>query len=67
VSGQEFFLFTSDRSFKRGDRVVVEGPFGPATAAAFREDKGEYMRWYSVFILVVWKIRKEDPGYAPCP
>ena len=55
-TGDEIFLFTRDRSYERGSRVTVEGPFGAASPAAFREETGEYARWYPVHVLVVWKI-----------
>jgi len=55
-AGDEFFLFTQNRSYEQGSRVAVEGPFGVASPAAFREETGEYTRWYPVHVLVVWKI-----------
>lgn len=55
-TGDEFFLFTRDRSHEQGSRVTVEGPFGAASPAAFREETGKYARWYPVHVLVVWKI-----------
>jgi hypothetical protein len=55
-TGDEFFLFTRDRSHDQGSRVKVEGPFGASSPAAFREETGEYAKWYPVHILVVWKI-----------
>jgi hypothetical protein len=53
-----FFLYTRDRSYEKGSRVTVEGPFGSASPSVFREETGEYLRttWYPVFVLVVWKI-----------
>lgn len=67
ASGQEFFLATSARTYEKGDRVTVEGPFGGASPAVFRDQTGEYVRWSSVFVLVVWKIEKEAPAHAPRP
>jgi hypothetical protein len=55
-TGDEFFLFTQDRSREQGSRVTVEGPFGASSLAAFREETGEYVKWYPVHVLVVWKI-----------
>lgn len=57
-----FFLCTRDRSFAKGDKVTVEGPFGPAYPAVFREETGQYQAWTPspVFVLVVWKIRRAD-------
>jgi len=55
-TGDEFFLFTRDRSYGRGSRVTVEGPFGASSPAAYREETGKYVRWHPVHVLVVWKI-----------
>jgi hypothetical protein len=55
-TGDEFFLYTRDRSYGRGSSVTVEGPFGASSPAVFREETGLYARWYAVFVLVVWKI-----------
>jgi len=65
--GDEFFLYTSARSFEKGGRVKVEGPFGAASPAAFREETGEYARWYPVHILVVWKIGTDTVPAGPLP
>jgi len=66
-SGQEFFLHTSARSFKKGSRVTVEGPFGSAYPAVFRDEAGVYLRGYSTLVLVVWKMEKEAADRAPRP
>jgi hypothetical protein len=66
-SGQEFFLFTSTRSYEKGDLVTVEGPFGNASPTVLRDESWEYMRWYPVPVLVVWRIEKEVPAHAPRP
>jgi hypothetical protein len=57
-TGDEFFLFTRDRSHEQGSRVTVEGPFGSTSPSVFRDETGEYLKstWYPVLILVVWKI-----------
>ena len=68
AGGEEaFFLCTRDRSFGKGDRVMVEGPFGPASPAVFREETGEYWKWYPrpVLVLVVWKIGRMDDAKRP--
>jgi len=64
-SGQEFFLFTSTRSYEKGDLVTVEGPFGNASPTVLRDETGEYVRWYPVYVLVVWRIEKEVPAHEP--
>ena len=64
-SEQEFFLYTSARLYQKGNRVVVEGPFGSTYGAVFREEAGIYKREYPMHVLVVWKMeRSDDP--APC-
>jgi hypothetical protein len=61
-SGQEFFLFTRVRSFEKGSRVKVEGPFANAYAAVFRDEAGIYLRGYPMLVLVVWKMASSpDP------
>lgn len=64
---QEFFLYTAARSFEMGSRVKVEGPFGPADPAVFRDETGVYAKWNPVFVLVVWKMGKEAINRAPRP
>ncbi|MGZ5423259.1 MAG: hypothetical protein ACXW2O_00540 [Candidatus Aminicenantales bacterium] len=59
-SGQEFFLYTRARSYEKGSRVKVEGPFGNAFPAVFRDDAGLYLQGYPTYILVVWKIERSD-------
>jgi hypothetical protein len=66
-AGNEFFLCTRDRSYGKGDGVTVEGPFGPASPTAFREETGEYARWYPVHVLVVWKIGTDAVPAGPLP
>lgn len=57
-SDQEVFLYTRDRSFKRGNLVTVAGPFGGSFMAAFREETGVYTKDLSAPLLVVWKISR---------
>lgn len=66
-TGDEFFLYTRDRSYGKGSRVTVEGPFGASSPAAFRDETGEYARWHPVHILVVWRIGPDTvpPGLLP--
>jgi len=58
--GQEFFLYTRARSFEKGSRVRVVGPFGFVTASVYLEDKGLYMRYYRLHVLVVWRMAGDD-------
>jgi|WetSurSiteA1Bulk_404760.scaffolds.fasta_scaffold80053_2 hypothetical protein len=63
-SGQEFFLYTSVRSHKKGNRVKVEGPFGSAYPAVFRNETGDYLRGSPTLVLVVWKIERSGDQEA---
>jgi hypothetical protein len=63
-----FFLSTRDRSYEKGSRVTVEGPFSPTHPSVFREETGEYLRtvWdRPVFVLVVWKIGRAENAPRP--
>jgi hypothetical protein len=55
---QEFFLYTQDRSYKKGSRVKVEGPFGNAYPSVFRDEAGVYLQGYPLYVLVVWKMAR---------
>jgi hypothetical protein len=65
--GDRFYLSTRDRSFEKGSRVTVEGPFGPASVSEFHEETGEYLRMSQrpVFVLVVWKIGRAENAPRP--
>lgn len=64
-AGQSFFLSTKDRSFRKGDRVRVEGPYGQAAPAVFLDDTGAYYDDYPTYVLVVWKIERYENGSRP--
>jgi hypothetical protein len=57
---QEFFLSTQVHSYKKGDQVKVEGPFGNAFASVYRDETGVYLSAYRqgipTAIIVVWKM-----------
>lgn len=57
---QSFFLYTKDVSFRKGDLVRVEGPYGQAVPAVFLDEAGAYFRDYPTYILVVWKIERSE-------
>jgi hypothetical protein len=63
--GDEFFLYTRDRSFEKGSRVAVEGPFGLVYASVFFEGSRVYERDYQIFILTVWKIKRSENAPRP--
>jgi hypothetical protein len=58
-TGEEFFLYTSDRSLDKGARITVEGPFGSGYPAVFRDETGAYKEGAPTHVLVVWKMSKE--------
>ncbi len=59
-SGQEFFLYTRIRSYEKGNRVKVEGPYGNAYPSVFRDEAGVYLQGYPTEVLVVWKMARSD-------
>jgi hypothetical protein len=60
-SEQEFFLYTRVRSFEKGSRVKVVGPFGNGFPAVFRDEAGLYLRGYGpMLVLVAWKMERSD-------
>lgn len=59
-SGQEFFLYTRIRSYEKGNRVKVEGPYGNAYPSVFRDEAGVYLHGYPTEVLVVWKMARSD-------
>ncbi|MEN6559963.1 MAG: hypothetical protein ABFD52_04215 [Acidobacteriota bacterium] len=67
ASDQDIFLYTRARSFEKGNRVKVEGPFGGAAAAVFNEDAGTYRhsREVPLSVLVVWKMERCDDAPRP--
>jgi hypothetical protein len=60
--GERFFLYTLDRSFKRGDVINVEGAYGTARAAVFDDDTRVYQGDHTTNIFVVWKAVKTGPA-----
>ena len=66
-NGDELFLFTRDRTYEKGGRITVEGPFGSAFPTVFREETGEYAKWHPVLVLVVWKIGPDTLPAGPLP
>lgn len=68
-SEQEFFLYTRDRSYDKGSRVKVEGPFGSAFSSVFRDETGVYLRGspIPVLVLVVWKIERAGDRTKEAP
>jgi hypothetical protein len=63
---KEIFLYTKVRTFQEGTWVRVEGPYGMASPAVFRDESGEYSRGYLVTcVLVVWKMERSKDASRP--
>jgi hypothetical protein len=59
--GEKFFLYTLDRSFRKGEVILVDGTFGTAEAAVFDDDTRVYQSHAPTNIFVVRKAAKADP------
>jgi hypothetical protein len=65
-SKKEIFLQTKVRTFQKGTWVRVEGPYGAASPAVFRDESGAYSKGYMpVLILVVWKMERSKDASRP--
>ena len=56
--GEKFFLYSLDRSFKKGDVLTVDGAFGTAAAAVFDDATRVYQSEQVTNIFVVWKAAR---------
>ncbi|MGZ7046310.1 MAG: hypothetical protein ACXVJK_08300 [Candidatus Aminicenantales bacterium] len=66
--GERFFLYSLDRSFKKGDVITVDGAFGTAAAAVFDDATRVYQREQPTNVFVVWKAAMRGPGnHTPPP
>ncbi|MGA2532562.1 MAG: hypothetical protein ABSG19_05940 [Candidatus Aminicenantales bacterium] len=66
--GERFFLYSLDRSYKKGDVLTVDGAFGTATAAVFDDATRVYQSEQETNIFVVWKAAmrgSENNGQPP--
>jgi hypothetical protein len=66
--GEKFFLYSLDRSFKKGDVLTVDGAFGTAAAAVFDDATRVYQSEQVTNIFVVWKAARrgsEKDGQPP--
>jgi len=61
AGGQEFFIYTLDRSYKKGDVLRVEGAFGATAAAVFNDETLVYQDGQIINIIVVWKVAVSAP------
>jgi hypothetical protein len=66
-AGERFFLYTLDRSYKKGDVISVEGAYGSAPAAVFDEGTRVYESGRMTNIFVVWKVAKSGPAHGEAP
>lgn len=58
---QPFFLCAPAGDYKRGDIVIVKGPFGSAMAAVFDEEKRIYQKGpRPTHIVIVWEMARSD-------
>ena len=60
--GERFFLYSLDRSFKKGDVLAVDGAFGTATAAVFDDATRVYQSEQPTNVFVVWKAAAQRHG-----
>ncbi len=60
-TGERFFIYTLDGSFKKGDVISVEGAYGSAWAAVFDETTRVYQSNQPTNIFVVWKAARSEP------
>ena len=60
--GERFFLFTLDRSFTKGEVILVDGAFGTAEAAVFDDETRVYQGGARTNIFVVQRAAKAGPG-----
>ena len=66
--GERFFLYSLDRSYKKGDVLTVDGAFGTATAAVFDDATRVYQSEQPTNVFVVWKAAMRGPGnHTPPP
>ncbi len=62
-----FFLFTKQGSFKKGDILRIEGPYGTAEAAVFDDETRVYQSARQTIIYVVWKAELFEPEKSSRP
>ncbi len=59
--GEKFFLYLLDRSYRKGDVILVDGSFGSAMAAVFDDETRVYQSSAPTNIFVVQRAAKTDP------
>jgi hypothetical protein len=65
--GDKFFLYTLDKSYKKGDVLEFEGALGAAPAAVFDEETRIYRSDQVTNIYVVWRARLSGAGKVKEP
>ena len=60
--GEKFFLYTLDRSYGKGEVILVDGAFGTAEATVFDDETRVYQLWARTNIFVVQRAAKAGPG-----
>jgi hypothetical protein len=66
-TGEAYFLYTTECSYKKGDILRVDGTFGTAPAAVFDDETRVYRSGTNTNIFVVWKAAKTDVGQKEPP
>jgi len=59
---RRLFLYTLDRAHKKGEAIMVEGPYGTASAAVFDDEKRVYESGKPTIIIVVRKMARFGSG-----
>ena len=62
-----FFLYTQDRSYKKGDLLEFDGTFGTAPASVFDDETRVYRSGQMTNIYVVWRARASAVRSAQHP
>jgi len=60
--GRKVFLYTLDRAYKKGEVIMVEGPYGTAMAAVFDDKTRVYESGQATIIIVVRKAVRSGSG-----
>jgi len=60
--GEKFFLFTLERSYRKGEVILVDGAFGTVEATVFDDETRVYQLWSRTNIFVVRRAAKAEPS-----
>ncbi len=62
--GEKFFLYTLDRSYRKGEVMLADGAYGTVWAAVFDDATRVYQSMVHTNVFVVQRAAKADPGLA---